>query len=234
MAPILVDSPRTAPRLGRTMLGTIRVDFVAFDARSHQLTVADQADGPGSRWADAAAAGRSAGAIAAINAGFFTPEGKPLGLVISNGQRRGLLNRASSLGSGLYVAGDASAPALLRRELVSTRSGATELLQSGPFLVENGRTLAGLTTEPLRDRSFLAWDGGHQWLIGRTSPCSLAALGAALANAQPAGFPIRHALNLDGGRSSELWASANIEGGPATIRPIWNNPVRNFLLLQPR
>jgi hypothetical protein len=216
------------------MLGAIRVDFVAFDSRSHQLTVADQTGGPGSQWADAASAGRSAGALAAINAGFFTPEGKPLGLVISNGQRRGALNRASSLGSGLYVAGGSGAPALLRRELANSRGGATELLQSGPFLVEGGRTLAGLTPEPLRDRSFLAWDGGHQWIIGRTSPCSLAGLGAALANSQPAGFPIRHALNLDGGRSSDLWISAAIPGGPANIRPIWNNPVRNFLLLQPR
>lgn len=215
------------------MLGTIRVDFVAFDSRSHQLSVADQAGGPGSQWADAAGAGRSAGALAAINAGFFTPEGKPLGLVVTNNQRRGSLNRASSLGSGLYVAGGTGAPALLRRELAGSRSGASELLQSGPFLVEDGRALAGLSAEPLRDRSFLAWDGSHQWLIGRTSPCSLAALGAALANAQPAGFPIRHALNLDGGRSSDLWVSAAIPGGPTTIRPIWNNPVRNFLLLQP-
>jgi len=230
----LATAPRKAPRFGHATLGAIRLDFVAFDSRTHELRVADQPGGPASQWPDAAAAGRSAHALAAINAGFFTPEGKPLGLVISKGQRRGTLNRSSSLGSGLYLAGDSRGPALLRRELAHTRSGATELLQSGPFLVENGRPLPGLTTLPARDRSFLAWDGAHQWFIGRTSPCSLAALALALADAQPAGFPIRHALNLDGGRSSDLWVSASIPGGPATLRPIWNNPVRNFLLLLPR
>jgi hypothetical protein len=229
-------TPVGAPRFGQATVSGIRVDFVAFDARSHVLLVADQAGGPGSEWADAAGAGRGAGALAAINAGFFTPEGKPLGLVIERGERRGALNRGSSLGAGMYVAGGGGGgrPALIRRELAGTRADATELLQAGPFLVENGAAVAGLDPRAARDRSFVAWDGGDGWLIGRTSACTLADLGTALASARPAGFPLRHALNLDGGSSADLWISGALTGGPATIRPFWNRPVRNFLLLQPR
>jgi len=41
-------------------------------------------------------------------------------------------------------------------------------------------------------------------------------------------------MNLDGGRSSDLWISSRVSGGPLTSRPPWNRPVRNFLILVPR
>jgi hypothetical protein len=41
-------------------------------------------------------------------------------------------------------------------------------------------------------------------------------------------------LNLDGGRSSDLWISSAVQGGPLRERPLWNKPVRNFLVLIPR
>jgi hypothetical protein len=230
----VAQAAAAVPRYGQTRVAGIRVDWVSFDARRHGLTVADQAGGPGSQWPDAAAAGRATGAIAAINAGFFTPEGEPLGLVISAGQRRGALNRASSLGSGMYVAGGGGRPQLLRREMLASRPNPEELLQSGPFLVEDGRAVVGLSAEPARERSFLAWDGRDQWLMGQTSACSLLELGAALAGARPADFVIRYALNLDGGRSTDLWVSAAVANGPVTVRPPWNRQVRNFLVLLPR
>ena len=57
----------------------ITISAVYFDDRKFQLTVADQADGCGSQWLDAKSAALSCDGYAAINGGFFTPEGKPLG-----------------------------------------------------------------------------------------------------------------------------------------------------------
>lgn len=209
---------------------------VAFDTRSHRLVVADQTGGPGSRFPDATAAARAHGGIAALNAGFFTPAGEPLGLVVSSGKPAGAWNTASSLGSGVWHADAAGQSAISRREALG-RSGALamrELLQAGPMLVENRRPVSGLDTKKTSVRSLILWDGGSRWWIGRTSACTLAELSATLAGSQPAGWQIRSALNLDGGRSSELWISEAIAGGPISRRPPWNRPVRNFLVLMPR
>lgn len=212
-----------------TELSGISITAVAFDSRSHRLVVADQPGGPGSQWPDAKAAAAARNGIAAVNGGFFTPEGAPLGLVIAGGKRAGSLNRASSLGAGLYV--DHGAPALVRRETGETGG---ELLQSGPFLVENGRSIPGLSPESSTARTFLGWDGASGWFIARSGPCSLAGLSKALEGAKIAGVPCRSVLNLDGGRSSDLWAGSTLDGGPVSQRPFWNKPVRNFLVLQPR
>ena len=57
---------------------------------------------------------------------------------------------------------------------------------------------------------------------------------SAVSHGQPAGWPARHALNLDGGRSADLWIAETVPGGPITRRCPWNRPVRNFLVLIPR
>ncbi|TAE77237.1 MAG: hypothetical protein EAZ84_05030 [Verrucomicrobia bacterium] len=222
-------SSAPAPRLVRTSLAGIPITAIAFDARTHRLVVADQADGPGSQWPDAQSAATSQEGIAALNGGFFTPEGQPLGLVASEGKQAGSVNRASSLGSGFYMGG--TTPALARRE--SAPRG-PELLQSGPFLVEQGRPVAGLSTASSTARSFIGWDGSHGWFIARSGACSLQSLAKALASNELGGVPARHVLNLDGGRSSDLWISRSIPGGPLEQRPPWNKPVRNFLVLLPR
>ena len=126
--------------------------------------------------------------------------------------------------------------AIRRREALG-RAAATampQLLQAGPMLVDHGRSVSGLDPTKTSARTLIAWDGGNQWWLGRTEPCSLAQLAAALANSGPAGWPVKHALNLDGGRSADLWISEQISGGPLTRRPPWNRPVRNFLVLMPR
>lgn len=227
-AEIPPSRPIHGPMLVRTSLSGIPIAFVTFDSRTHRIKVADQAGGPGSRWADAQAAGTAAGGIAAVNGGFFTPEGKPLGIVVSSEGRTGSMNR-SSLGSGWYVGGNS--PALLRN---ATGSSAPDLLQSGPFLVEHGKAVGGLSTASSSARTFIGWDGGTRWLIARSGSCSLAGLGQALAGADIGGVKIRAVLNLDGGRSSDLWVSSAVQGGSFSERPFWNKPVRNFLVLVPR
>jgi uncharacterized protein YigE (DUF2233 family) len=223
------DAPSFAPRVLSTRLQGIAITAVCFDSRTHEIRILDQPRGPGSVWGDAETAGSTSGALAVINAGFFTPNGEPLGLIVSQGARRGNVNRASSLGAGFFIGGPS--PALIRRE---AWQGATEAVQAGPFLVEQGRKVGGLSPEVSTARSFIATDGGTHWFIGRTGACSLAELGAALATGRLAGDKIATALNFDGGRSSDLWVGSQIEGGPLHQRPIWNKPVRNFAALFPR
>jgi uncharacterized protein YigE (DUF2233 family) len=211
-------------------VGGISFSAVTFDSRTHRLAIVDQAGGPAANFADAKAAAASRRGIAAVNGGFFTPEGAPLGLVVSKGNRIGAANRHSSLGAGYFS--DAGSPILVRRERWS--GAASEALQSGPFLVEHGKAVRGLSTATSSARTFIAWDGGTRWFIARSGACSLADLAQALAGAEIGGVKARTVLNLDGGRSSDLWVSPAVQGGGMSERPFWNKPVRNFLVLLPR
>jgi hypothetical protein len=228
------DPPHSPPQeatVRRATRSGIGLTGVSFDSRLNRLVVADQPAGPNSKWRDGAAAAKAVGGIAAINGGFFTPEGEPLGLAIASGAASGTWNRASALGSGIWHDGRIS-----RREAIgqtAARSG-RELLQSGPMLVENGTPVSKLNAGKLAVRSVILWDGGTRWWIGVTTPCTLSALAAALAERGPDDWTVACALNLDGGRSSEVWISPDVRGGPHHRRPSWNRPVRNFLVLLPK
>jgi len=228
------ETPVAAPRSTSGEISGILFEGVAFDSRSHRLIVADQPAGPGTRWPDAAAAATAHSGLAAINAGFFTPEGQPLGKVVAERTAAGAWNRASSLGSGVWLEAASGTPAIRRREAVPATIAAHELVQAGPLLVENHRPVSGLEAAKSSVRSVILWDGGTRWWIGRASSCTLAALGRALAAAAPAAWPVAEALNLDGGRSADLCITAAIPGGPVTRRAPWNRPVRNFLVLVAR
>lgn len=230
--PALPASPAAAPRMVRASVSDIPLAGVVFDSRSHRLAVIDQPGGPGSRFADAASAGASARALAAINAGFFNPDGSPLGLVVSSGKTSGSWN-SSSLGSAVWHENSSGQSAISRRSIgASAISAMREALQAGPLLVENHRPVSGLESSKTSARTIVAWDGGTCWMIARTAPCTLAALGRSLAETDQ--FPATTVLNLDGGRSADLWISGRVSGGPLTERPFWNKPVRNFLVLLPR
>ena len=226
-------TPVNPPQVTTREISGITFEGVAFDSRNHRLVVADQPGGPGTRYADAAAAAQSLGGIAAVNAGFFNPEGAPLGLVASSGKTSGSWNSASSLGSAVWYQSKSGSSAIVRRDKLGRTAAATmcELIQAGPLLIENGHPVGGLEATKTSARTIVVWDGKTCWWIGRSSPCTLAALGQALAAGRPAGWPIHQALNLDGGRSSDLWISEAVSGGPVLRRPPWNRPVRNFFIL---
>ncbi|MBT8044679.1 MAG: phosphodiester glycosidase family protein, partial [Verrucomicrobiae bacterium] len=144
----------------RTTRGGVTLSLVTFDDREHQLRVADQPKGPGTRWNDARSAAKTYSGLAAINGGFFTPEGKPLGLLTETGTRRGYLNN-SSLGAGLFVSAK-SGSAIIRGQRYGSSSLAAKaynLLQAGPMLVEGGKPISGLSKASRRPRSFITWDG---------------------------------------------------------------------------
>jgi hypothetical protein len=225
-----------APRVVQRTISGIEFEGVEFDARRQRLRVVDQAAGPSSQFADAASAARAHAGHAAVNAGFFTPQGEPLGMVIQQGKKSGAWNSTSSLGSGIWSDDPAAGPSIRRRETIAPAVAKTqrELLQAGPMLISYGRAVSGLDPTKSSVRTLILWDGSSRWWIGRSSPCSLAALSQALASRSPTGWPIVQALNLDGGRSADLWVSASVAGSPLTRRAPWNRPVRNFLVLVDR
>ena len=213
----------------------ITISAVCFDDRKFQLTVADQADGCGSQWMDAKSAAMSCNGYAAINGGFFTPEGKPLGILVASGIKRGSLNQ-SSLGAGIFISSK-NKSAILRREHYASSSvthNVENLLQAGPMLIEHGKPTIGLSDNNARPRSFIAWDGKHHWAIGHIDSSTLAAAARALSETSLIGFKASSVLNLDGGRSSDLWAGPRVPGGAKTHRSFLNKPVRNYLVITSR
>ena len=226
--------PLSSPRLSGEVISGIELEGVSFDSRSHRLAVVDQANGPGSIYQSAEDLARRSNALLAINAGFFTPEGKPLGLVISKGRSSGAWNSASSLGSGIFLENFSGKSSIIRRTSRAAIAGSQELIQAGPLLIENRNPVGGLDSGKSALRSIILNDGGTRWWVGKTSSCTLAALAQALATASPAPWKVRHALNLDGGRSTDLFISGEIVGGPINRRNFLNRPVRNFIILIPR
>ena len=213
----------------------ITISAVCFDDRKFQLTVADQADGCGSQWMDAKSAAMSCNGYAAINGGFFTPEGKPLGILVASGIKRGSLNQ-SSLGAGIFISSK-NKSAIVRREHYASSSvthNVENLLQAGPILIEHGKPTIGLSDNNARPRSFIAWDGKHHWAIGHIDSSTLAAAARALSETSLIGFKASSVLNLDGGRSSDLWAGPRVPGGAKTHRSFLNKPVRNYLVITSR
>ena len=232
-APELIPPPRP-PQLSCTTLDGITFEGLTFDSRTHRLQVIDQPSGPGSLYPTAQDLAEKTNALLAINAGFFTPQGTPLGLVISSGKSSGSWNSTSSLGSGLYRETPSGTPSITRRSSQNRISGARELLQAGPLLLENGSPISGLEATKTASRSIILTDGKSHWWIGITSPTTLASLTAALGENSPCPWQPRTALNLDGGRSTDLFISGKISGTPLNRRTFLNRPVRNFLILKSR
>lgn len=231
--PLPPPQERRRPEVIKTSARGVELTLLVFDDRDFSLSIADKEKGPETEWQSARDAARAVDAVAAINGGFFTPEGGPLGLVVENGQRFGNWNTVSSLTSGLLMV-EGGQPRLLRRRGESAPEAARHLLQSGPLLLENARSVQGLSAASERPRSFLAWDGRHHWAIGAADATTLANLSGALASQPVPGVVFTTALNLDGGRSSDLWVSSSLQSGPVSTRRFWNKSVRNYVLLERR
>jgi len=224
--PVVVKTNHPLNYQSLTIQG-ITLSILSFDSSQYQLKIADQE--PGSIWTSARNAATALDGIAAINAGFFGTEGKPLGLVRSEGKSSGAWNGASSLTSGVYQL--SSGIAELKRNRSANRK-ASELLQTGPFLLENSQPVGGLATTNPAQRSFLLWDGQNHFAIAQSSSCTLSQLSKAL-KSLPSHLPKKTALNLDGGRSCDLYVSAAAHSAPIQRGHWLKSQVRNYLVLIP-
>ena len=206
------------------------VDFtlVHFDARECSLRVIDQPSRSEAKDLDEVMP--RIGALAGVNGGFFTPQFTPLGLTISDGRRVGTWTRSSLLGGVLVVRGGRLL--LLWRDEFQDSEAVTQLLQTGPRLVNNGQPVSGLDARASRPRTFVAPDASGQWILGTTSYVSLAGLAKLLAS--PGLVPdmeVARALNFDGGKSTGFWA--RLADGTVISSPEIAT-VRNFVAIVPR
>lgn len=168
--------------------------------------------------------------LAGVNGGYFHPDGTPLGLAISQGN---ILHRqeTAQLLSGLIIA--TQDHLFLLRVGEKRPAKIEEALQTGPFLVDHGVSVPGLETRRISRRTFLATDNHGSWVMGVTSPLTLAETSQALLTAAPLFFKktkIERALNLDGGSSSGLW----VKLVPTPFSQEELGYVRNFLGLAPK
>ena len=163
--------------------------------------------------------------LAGVNGAYFHPDGKPLGLMISQGKVVHAQETARLLSGFVVVAGE---KLQLLRVGESMPTGATEVLQAGPFLIDHKAPVAGLEGTRIARRTFVATDGHGLWMIGVISPVTLAKAARVLLAAAPQFFsthPIQRALNFDGGSSSALWADLV----PEPFSQSEMGVVRNFL-----
>ena len=147
----------------------------------------------------------SEGAFAAINASFFDPDGRPLGLLVQNSRVTQRMPQRGMLSSGIFCL-KYNRPQIFHRSKISM-SGVTEAIQSFPRLIHNGRRIQQIRNKhEAKRRSGIAIDYKGNIIIYTTdthfSGLSLSDLQDLLLKPQ---LNIRSALNLDGGRSSQLY-----------------------------
>jgi uncharacterized protein YigE (DUF2233 family) len=203
----------------------VKLWMTVFKESEAALKVIDQGDTPSKRTHEnLKAAMKSVGAITGTNGGFFQKDFRPMGLTICDGVRIGKFSSAKLL-SGVLFSQDGKIQ-IQRRDAFRDNKGITQLLQAGPFLVENAQPIKGLHPGEARARTFIATDGKGTWALAVVRSTSLPELSEILS--QPGLFPqikIATALNLDGGSSSGFWSAS-------TYTTKWTR-VRNFIAITP-
>ena len=152
--------------------------------------------GTGSRL-DAGGWRRLMAAIAAVNGGFFDPEGHSLGLRVAKGKRISRLRQADW---GVFFVRDRRAQIVHTRDFTSRR-GVTEAVQCGPRLVVNGSPVH-LKAQWARRTGIGVQRDGRVVIAIADGPLSFR--GWASLWAAKNGLNCRDALNLDGGGSTQL------------------------------
>jgi len=182
---------------------TFRVWSVVFS--ESDVTVRVLPIGPGGP-ASIGRLAKALGAVAAINASYFTEDHSPLGLVISDGATLQGPRKARLL-SGIFDVRSGRME-LLRSSHFKASDVISQAVQAGPWLVDDGQTVPGLEATRRARRSVLATDRRGGWALVSLSPVTLADAGKLLlADGVVPGLAIHAALNLDGGSSSALWAA---------------------------
>jgi uncharacterized protein YigE (DUF2233 family) len=196
------------------------LDLALFSAKSATLRVIDNPTGEN----DLATLMPRKNCLAGVNGGYFDPENKPVGLLISDGNLVAPLRKARLL-SGVMVVSNGRIQ-LLRAAEYSSKRKAAAALQCGPFLVDRGQPVPDLNDTRSARRTFIVTGGPDRAAIGFCSAVTLAQLGRILATPEiTPDLKVQRALNLDGGSSSAFWFAG--ERGPFSISE--QKTVRNFV-----
>ena len=161
-----------------------RIDLVWFNAANFTFKVIDNGpliDQP--VYPGLVAAMQAHGCLAGVNGGFFLKDHAPSGLMITDGESFGRFGEGALLSGVLLSSGNRNPYLLRRAEYNSTKYKATDLVQAGPFLVDESVTVRGLSPENSRRRTFVLHDGGKWFALGLSDAFTLAELGLILARA---------------------------------------------------
>jgi uncharacterized protein YigE (DUF2233 family) len=146
---------------------------------------------------------KKAEALAAINGGFFTPEYRPLGLLIMDGKEVNPLRKADW---GVFLIQENKARIIHTSEFQNERN-ISQALQVGPRLVVNGRELQ-MKKQNAR-RSALGVTVKNQVILLNTDFTDIYAQDLARIFHLPesqGGLECRDAMALDGGPSAQMYA----------------------------
>ena len=144
--------------------------------------------------------------LAGVNGGYFHPDNRPLGLVVSAGRTVHPLVRAQLLSGVLVVT--SGQLTLMRVQEFSPSASPSQALQTGPFLIDHRKPVSGLNDTKRARRTVVLSDKSSRYgMVVTESFFTLAELAALLATPGIVHeLEITRALNLDGGTSSALWA----------------------------
>ena len=156
-------------------------------------------------------------ALAVVNAGFFTPEWRATGLLVTEGKTLSrFVSAGGAAGSGVVVVEDGR-PLLLEREKVGKRGfdRASLAIQAGPRVIENGGKHGIRSDDGMR---------AHRTVIGADQRGRLAiavVLGPGAWNSGPTLFELQSLLSTTGlgktGHRDLAFAFAlNLDGGPSS------------------
>jgi len=147
------------------------------------------------------------GGFCGINGGYFDTSGKPLGLLVSEGRKIGHIRTNSLIFSGIFFCKGGAY--FIKHRSVFPKKSVDLAIQAGPRLIVDGRRASGAEAVGsfwLPDiRSIIAIDAKkHIVLFIVNSPSPLNGLTLFESQEILLKYNIKYALNLDGGRSSQL------------------------------
>lgn len=232
-SPLILKRKAVSRSGAKGLFSSRRIDLIWFNDEHFTFKVIDNGAGSSAAYPSIADAMKAHECVAGSNGGFFLKDFAPSGLMIANGTATGTFGSGALL-SGVLLSSGKRNPYLLRRaEYSASNYGPTDLIQAGPFLVDQGVTVKGLSPDNARRRTFVLHNGSKMFALGLSDSFTLAELGEILGD--PGFSPaekIYRALNLDGGTSSGFYMDRENNAIPMVVEPF--KRVRNFIGVVPR
>ncbi len=202
-----------------------------FNQKKETLRVIDRNATRLAPWKTLGEAFTASHALAGCNGGFTQPDGMPVGIVISDSVRFGQLESKAGPASGLVVVKPNSISLLKAANATEANlMGATQAIQGGPFLIENGRASVGLDTKSFSRRTVLISSGTGEWAILYAPSATLQGLANLLGDGKSfTSFHVEAVLNLEGGLSSSMWIQLENGAQPIYLREV--NSVRTGIAI---
>jgi len=193
------------------------IALVRSDMRSHRIGTI-RASEFGWKRATVQALCKASGAVVCVNANFFDEQGKPLGLVISRGIIHHKIHKGGGTLTGIIYA-TPTGTGVVHRDTFSSE-GVVEAVQAGPRLVSKGKIVEGLKeSSRASNLSGICIDREERVSIFRVTS---GVFGGSLHQLQSVlihpSIECVEALNFDGGGSSSMYISGEIQGHAGAIK----------------